>query len=40
MQSYEESRNRLRMGARIMVIIVALAMVVTMFLGSGVFFLD
>ncbi len=40
MQKYEEQRKRLNMGAKIMAIIVAVAMVVTTFLASGVFFLD
>ena len=40
MKKYEEQRKRLNNTAKIMAIIVAVAMVVTMFLGSGVFFLD
>ena len=40
MQQYEEQRKRLNTGAKIMAILVALAMIVTTFLASGVFFLD
>lgn len=40
MKKYEEQRKRLNNTAKIMAIVVAVAMVVTMFLGSGVFFLD
>lgn len=38
MQKYQEQREKLSTGARIMAIIVALAMVVTTFLAAGVFF--
>ena len=40
MQQYEEQRKKLNTGAKIMAILVAVAMVVTTFLASGVFFLD
>ena len=40
MQEYDEQRSRINAGARVMVIIVAAAMIVTTFLASGVFFLD
>ena len=40
MQQYEEQRKRLNTGAKIMAILVAVAMIVTTFLASGVFFLD
>ena len=40
MQKYEEQRKRLNNGAKVMAVIVALAMIVTTFLASGVFFLD
>lgn len=40
MQKYEEQRQRLNTGAKVMAIVVCVAMVVTMFLASGVFFLD
>ena len=40
MQDYEERRKKLNRGAKIMAILVALAMIVTTFLASGVFFLD
>ena len=40
MEQYEQQRKRLNNGARIMAIVVAVAMVVTTFLASGVFLLD
>lgn len=40
MQKYEDQRKRLNNGAKIMAILVAVAMIVTTFLASGVFFLD
>ena len=40
MEQYEDQRRRLNNGAKVMAIIVAVAMVVTTFLASGVFFLD
>lgn len=40
MQQYEEQRKRLNTGAKVMAILVALAMIVTTFLASGVFFFD
>ena len=40
MKKYEERQKRLNTGARIMAIVVALAMVVTTFLAAGVFFWD
>lgn len=40
MKQYEEQRERLNKGAKIMAIVVAVAMIVTTFLASGVFFLD
>ena len=40
MQQYEEQRRRLNTGARIMAILVAVAMVVTTFLASGLFIFD
>ncbi len=40
MQQYEEERKRLNTGAKIMAIVVAVAMIVTTFLASGVFFFD
>ncbi len=40
MEQYEDKRRRLNNGAKVMAIIVAVAMVVTTFLASGVFFLD
>ena len=39
-QDYEERRSRMSLGAKILVILVAAAMVLTTFLASGVFFLD
>lgn len=40
MQKYEDQRKKLNNGAKIMAILVAVAMIVTTFLASGVFFLD
>ena len=40
MELYEDQRRRLNNGAKVMAIIVAVAMGVTTFLASGVFFLD
>ena len=40
MKKYEDQRRRLNNTAKVVAIIVAVAMVVTMFLASGVFFLD
>lgn len=40
MQEYDEQRKRLNTGAKVMAIVVILAMIVTTFLASGVFFLD
>ena len=40
MQKYEEQRKRLNTTAKIMAIVVSLAMIVTTFLAAGVFFLD
>lgn len=40
MEQYEEQRKKLNTGAKIMAILVAVAMIVTTFLASGVFFLD
>ena len=40
MKQYEEQRERLNKSAKIMAIVVAIAMIVTTFLASGVFFLD
>ena len=40
MQKYEEQRARLNTGAKIMAILVAVAMIVPTFLASGVFFCD
>ena len=39
LSKYEEKRQRLNTGAKIMAIIVSLAMIVTAFLSAGVFFL-
>ena len=39
MSEYEERRKRLNTGAKIMAIVVSLAMIVTAFLSAGVFFL-
>lgn len=39
MSEYEERRKRLNTGAKVMAIIVSLAMIVTAFLSAGVFFL-
>ncbi|MBQ6456443.1 MAG: hypothetical protein IJJ31_04895 [Mogibacterium sp.] len=40
MQKYQEQREKLNTGAKIMALLVALAMIVTTFLASGVFFFD
>ncbi len=40
MKEYEKKRQRLNTGAKIMAILVALAMIVTAFLSSGVFFIN
>jgi len=40
MQKYEEQRKRLNTTAKIMAIVVSLAMIVTTFLAAGVFFWD
>jgi Mn2+/Fe2+ NRAMP family transporter len=40
MQKYQEQREKLNTGATIMALLVALAMIVTTFLASGVFFFD
>ena len=40
MQQYEEQRKRLNTGAKIMAILVAVAMVVTTFLASGLFIFE
>lgn len=39
MRQYEDRQRRLNRGARIMAIIVSVAMIVTAFLSAGVFFL-
>ena len=40
MQKYEEQRKRLNTTAKVMAILVAVAMVVTTFLASGIFIFD
>ncbi len=40
MQKYEEQRQRLNTTAKILAIVVSLAMIVTTFLAAGVFFWD
>ena len=40
MKEYEERRKRLNTGAKIMAIVVSVAMIVTAFLSAGVFFLN
>lgn len=40
MKEYEERRKRLNMSAKIMAIVVSIAMIVTAFLSAGVFFLQ
>ena len=40
MDDYKERQQRMSVTAKVVVIVVALAMVVTTFLGAGVFFLD
>jgi hypothetical protein len=40
MKAYEERQKRLSTGAKVMAILVALAMIVTAFLSSGVFFMN
>ena len=39
MREFDENRRRLNKGARIMAIVVSIAMIVTAFLSAGVFFL-
>ena len=39
MKQYEESRERLNTGARVMAILVIIAMVVVAFLSAGVYFM-
>ena len=40
MKAYEARQKRLSTGAKVMAIIVALAMIITAFLSSGVFFMN
>ena len=40
MEEYRERQNRMSFTAKVVVIVVALAMIVTTFLGAGVFLLD
>ena len=40
MQKYQDQIEKLNTGAKIMALLVALAMIVTTFLASGVFFFD
>lgn len=40
MKEFEERRKRLNRGAKIMAIVVSIAMIVTAFLSAGVFFLN
>lgn len=40
MKKYDDQRKRLSTTAKIMAIVVSIAMIVTTFLASGVFFLD
>ena len=40
MKEFEERRKRLNTGAKIMAIVVSIAMIVTAFLSAGVFFLN
>lgn len=40
MQYYEEERSKLNKGARLMAILVIIAMVVTTFLAAGIFLFD
>ena len=40
MREYEERQKRLNTGAKVMAVLVALAMIITAFLSSGVFFMN